>query len=213
MDAIEIGKILLTSAVTTIFTGILAFTYQKLFVERRLLEGVERLKAELQSARELESRQAAFAARQLEEFYAPMVGCLRKLRAKSDLRLEISKTSDVAWQEICERNPKPFIEHGRYFEPFQKSIEYDNKQLREEILPLYDEMLSVFTRKYWLANPATRQWYPELTAFVELWYRWLDASIPGEVIEKMDHKEETLGPLYKDLEDQPAILHEKLSEG
>jgi hypothetical protein len=212
IDWPEASKILLASIASALFTGIIAFSAQKLFIERRLLTSLEIFKTELQKAREHEARQFAFVERQLEEFYAPMIGCLRRIRAKSNVRLEIGKASDTAWQKICGEHPKPFFDHEKYFGPFQKSIEYDNKQLREEIIPLYEQMLSVFTQKYWLANLSTRQWYPELTAFVELWLRWLDRSIPAEVIQEMDYTEERLTPFYEDLENQLNELHKKLSD-
>ena len=211
IDWSEASKILLTSVATALFTGILAFAAQKLFIERRLLKSLELFRAELQRAREYETRQIRLAERQLEEFYAPMIGCLRRIRAKSDLQLKIDTASDIAWRKIYEEHPKPFLDHEKYFEPFHKTIEYNNKQLREEIIPLYDQMLSIFTQKYWLANASTRQWYPELTSFVELWHRWLDRSIPAEVIEEMNHTEAKLKPFYEDLEDQIEDLHQRLS--
>jgi len=212
IDWVEASKILLTALASAVFTGILAFAAQKWLIERPLMRNIELFKAEIQKARESEAREYNFAVRQLEEFYAPMIGCLRKIRANSDLRVEINKASDIAWRQICEEHPRPFLDHEKYFGPFQKSIEYNNKQLRDEIIPLYDRMLTVFTEKYWLANASTRQWYPELVTFVELWHRWLDSSIPAEVIQEMSHTEERLKPFYLDLESQLSGLHERLSE-
>jgi hypothetical protein len=211
VDWPEVSKILLTSIASALFTGILAFTAQKLFIERKLLKSLELFKAELQKVRDQEARQLSYVERQLEEFYSPMVGCLRKIKAKSNLRYEISQISDIAWREICEARPQPFLDHEKYFEPFHKTIEYDNKQLQDEIIPLYDQMLTIFTQKYWLAYPSTRQWYPQLTTFVELWNRWLNHSIPVEVIKKMDHSEVNLQPFYDDLEKQLNELHKKLA--
>lgn len=153
-----------------------------------------------------------FVERQLREFYSPMIGCLKKIKAKSELRFEISKASDPAWRKICDEHPKPFIDHEKYFEPFKKSIMNDNKQLREELIPLYDEMVSIFTKSFWLANSATREWYSELSRFVDLWHRWLEESIPAEVIQEMDHTEERLKPFYQDLENQLEKLQKELSD-
>lgn len=211
IDWPEASKILLTGLVSAFFTGILAFATQKLLIERPLLRSLEQFKAQLQETREQKNRQLAFVERQLEEFYSPMIGCLRKIRAKSQLRYEIDKVSETAWHNICERHPKPFLDHEKYFEPFQKTIEYNNKQLSEEIIPLYDQMVLIFTEKYSLANSSTRKWYSELSNFVELWHRWLDKSIPAEVIEDMSHSEERLKPFYDDLESQIENLQKKLS--
>jgi hypothetical protein len=152
-----------------------------------------------------------FIERQLREFYSPMIGCLKKIKAKSELRFEISKASDPAWRKICDEHPKLFIDHEKYFEPFKKSIMYDNKQLREELIPLYDEMVSIFTKNLWLVNSTTRKWYSELSVFVDLWHRWLEKSIPAEVIQKMNHTEKRLKPFYQDIENQLEKLQKELS--
>ncbi len=72
-------------------------------------------------------------------------------------------------------------------------------------------MVSIFTENLWLANPTTLIWYSELSRFVDLWHRWLDESIPVEVIEEMNHTEERLYPFYKELEDQIVILKLELT--
>ena len=213
IDWSEASKILLTGLASALFTGILAFAAQKHFIERPLLRSLELFKAELQKTREKETRQLAFIERQLEEFYSPMIGCLRKIQAKSQLRYEIDKASEVAWQKICEEHPKPFLDHEKYFEPFKKTIEYNNQQLRDEIIPLYDQMVSIFTDKYWLAIASTRRWYSELSAFIDLWYRWLDKSLPSEVVKEMGHTEAQLKPFYEDLENQLEELQKQLSGG
>lgn len=159
----------------------------------------------------MKQKRLEFVERQLREFYSPMIGCLKKIKAKSELRYEISKASDPAWQKICDEHPKPFTDHEKYFEPFRKSILHDNKQLREELIPLYDEMVSIFTENLWLVNSVTKKWYPELSRFVDLWHRWLDESIPAEVIQEMDHTEERLEPFYQDLENQLEELQKELS--
>jgi len=199
IDVPVASQILLTGLVSAFFTGILVFAFQKVF-ERWI-----------QRAIQTEARQIRFIERQLEEFYSPMMGCLRKIQAKSLLRLEIDKVSDVAWKEICERHPKPFLDHEKYFEPFMKAIRYNNKELREEIIPLYDEMLSIFTEKYWLANPSTRKWFSELSAFVGLWHRWLDESIPADVVREIGHNEDQLKPFYEDLKSYIDVLQKRLS--
>jgi hypothetical protein len=78
-------------------------------------------------------------------------------------------------------------------------IEYNNKQLREELLPLYDRMLQIFTEQYWLAEPATRAHYDELVRFVELWHRHFEKSLPTPVLVQLKHSEGALAPLYENL--------------
>ncbi len=78
-------------------------------------------------------------------------------------------------------------------------MEFENKKFTEEIYPLYIEMVTLFTDKFWLASRSTRKWYSEFCWFVGLWERHLDKSIPPEVIEKLDIKEKDLKPFYQNL--------------
>jgi hypothetical protein len=214
MPAIDIpvaSQIFFTALVSAVFTGIFVFIFQKVFVERWLLKNLELFKADLQRTIQNEARQLRFVERQMEEFYSPMIGCLKKIQAKSLLRVEIDRASEAAWREICAKHPQPFLDHEKYFEPFMKSIRYNNEELRKEILPLYDEMVTIFTEKYWLANSTTQQWFSELSAFASLWHRWLDESIPPEVVKEIGHNEDQLRPFYEDLQAQIAILHKRLS--
>lgn len=152
-----------------------------------------------------------FIERQLREFYSPLLGYQKEIRAKSELRLEISKAANEAWKEVCEKAPKPFLNHEKEFEAYKKIVEYNNEQLRNELLPLYRKMLSTFRDNYWLAEPETCKWYSELCDFVELWERWISSSIAAEVIKKVDRSEESLKPFYQELENRLDILRNKLS--
>jgi hypothetical protein len=42
------------------------------------------------------------------------------------------------------------------FPGFEKIIEYNNRQLAEEVVPLYRRMVEIFTGNMWLAEPSTR---------------------------------------------------------
>ncbi len=147
-----------------------------------------------------------FIERRIREFYSPMVGSIKRVRALSNLRLEISKAGEVAWQKICDNAPKPFLDHDKQFEPFKAIIDYDNSQLYDEILPAYDRMVSVFTENYWLADDDVRRYYGELRRFVELWHRFKARSLPYEVLKEIEHSEERLKPMYELLEKRLAEL-------
>lgn len=156
-------------------------------------------------------RRLDYVAKQLNEFYSPLLGYQKAIRAKGDLRNRISQAADEAWKEICANAPRPFEGHKERFEPFKKTIEYDNTQLRKELLPLYHQMLDIFRNNYWLAEPETRSWFTELSDFVELWDRWLADSIPPEVIEKLHHTEDRLQPFYGELETRLELLRGELA--
>jgi hypothetical protein len=208
------GQIFLTALTSSAFTAValagLGFLARSL-VERWFVRNLEKYKAELRAAQERRVRRLDFIERQLTEFYSPMVGCLQKIQAKRELRFEISKASDPAWKKIVAQHPQPFTDHEKYFEPFKRSIMYDNNELREEIIPLYDRMVSIFTQNLQLAESTTREWYSELYRFVDLWHRWLDESIPVEVIQEMDHTERRLEPFYQDLENHLEGLRQQLA--
>jgi hypothetical protein len=211
LDEAVVNQIILNGLVSAVLTGIIVFVIQKVLIETWVTKKLERFKADLQITILNETRKLEFIERQIEEFYSPMLGCLRKIQAKSLLRFEIEKVSEGTWKEICEKHPSPFLDHEKYFEPFMKTIRYNNDQLRKEIIPLYDEMVVIFTDKYWLATPSTRKWFSELSAFVDLWHRWFEETIPNEVIQQIGHNEDQLKPFYKELECQIDTLYKTLS--
>ena len=66
-------------------------------------------------------------------------------------------------------------------------------------------MLKHFTKHMWLAEASTRAYYKVLCAFVEIWNRHFDESLPGKVRSKLQHDESKLYPFYDDL--QPNFDH------
>lgn len=88
-------------------------------------------------ARERKQRQYDFARRQLEEFYSPFCALREEIRAKGEIRAQGS--SD-------ERTPT-----------LERSIEYDNEQLRREIIPTFKRMCGLFQDKLWLVEESTRK--------------------------------------------------------
>ncbi len=61
-------------------------------------------------------------------------------------------------------------------------------------------MQKIIKEKMGLALSETRNWYIELTNFIELWNRWEQKSIPVEVIKKLDHGEHVLNEFYEHIE-------------
>lgn len=152
-------------------------------------------------------RRSGFRERQLADFYAPLAGIRKQIRAKSELRLKISNAASTAWQDICRSYGKtPMLDHEERFAPFKKIIQYDNKQLETELIPMYREMLRIFTERYHLADADTRTYYSEFLEFVEIWNRSLAESLPGEVVELLGHDEEKVKPFYNHLEERVTEL-------
>lgn len=151
----------------------------------------------------------AFIQQQLSEFYSPIAGYRKRIRAKSEVREKVSSVANEAWKETCARDSEarqPMLNHDELYAPYGKIIEYDNNQLREELIPLYRKMLDVFTEKYWLADEDTRAYYQGFLEFIENWERYLSEALPGDVIRKLGHSENTVLPFYEHVEQKLSAL-------
>lgn len=172
----------------------------------------------LTGLRERSQRRLAFVEKQIKDFYSPMLGFRNEIRMRSELRVRIHDTANVVWKELCAEKRQISIDavqdltrtHGPQF---TKLIEYDNKQLQEELLPAYNQMAKLFRENLWLADPDTRSHYQHLIEFVGLWERWLANSMPGEVIQRLGHSEENLKPFYEHLREKHDALRTKIENG
>jgi len=72
-------------------------------------------------------------------------------------------------------------------------------------------MAAIFRDNYYLAEKRTRKFFRPLIEFVDIWDRWLDKSIPHEVVEELGHGEKPLHPFYEDLEKTHDELRNKLA--
>jgi hypothetical protein len=156
-------------------------------------------------------RQQRLLQQKLAEFYGPLLALRSRIKAKSELRLKISQLAGEEWPKLIAAAREIAVERGIQVEKerwpqYEKIMEYESKQLREEILPAYREMVGLFISKMHLAEPATRGHLSELINFVEVWDRWMDGSLPKEILPRLDHSEKRLYPLYEDLEKQFAAL-------
>lgn len=159
-------------------------------------------------------RRLGFVERQLTEFYAPLTGLRKQIRAKSELRLKISQAADGAWRDICNSyGGQPVHDHEARLAPFKEIIDYENDQLKNELVPMYRQMLALFTERYHLADVETRTYYEGFLEFVELWNRWLIDSIPREVIQRLDHREDKVKLFYDHLEAKIVELQEQIAKG
>ena len=172
----------------------------------------------LTGRRERSQRRLAFVEEQLKDFYSPILGLRREIRMRSELRVRIHDTAGTVWRELCEEKRQISVDALGEFSiargpEFEKLIEYDNKQLQEELLPAYRQMVKLFRENLWLADVDTREHYQRLIEFVDLWDRWIAKSIPGEVIERLDHSEENLKPFYDHLQQRHDALRSKIEQG
>jgi hypothetical protein len=170
----------------------------------------------LASRREQRKRQLEFLDKQLSEFYSPMLGLRSEISAHSALRVRLQSEAGAAWQALSAA-AAPSSEAQRLtadrFPQFQALIECDNNKLREKLMPAYRKMLDVFRNGLWLAEADTRKHYPALVEFVDIWERWLDGSLPDEVVGRIGHTEENLSQFYDDLQTQHDRLRKLVANG
>ena len=172
----------------------------------------------LMGRREKHQRRLAFVEKQLKDFYSPMLGLRNEISMRSNLRVRIHDIADTVWRELCAQAREVSLEAlGELSKTrgpeFTSLIEYDNSQLRKELIPAYQQMAKLFRDNYWLAHPETRAHYQELIEFVELWERWLAKSIPAEVIQRLEHTEDRLKPFYAHLEKKYDLLRSSIESG
>lgn len=172
----------------------------------------------LSGKRERERRRHSFIERQLREFYSPLLSIRNEIRMRSELRERIRSVANAEWQEMCRKKEEIGVEalqkltkeRGKQFDDI---IEYDNKQLKEELIPAYRQMVCVFRDNFWLAEAETKTYFEKLIEFVEIWDRWLEKSLPGEVLDALDHNEKSLFPFYDHLLKKQTELRNKLKKG
>jgi len=153
-----------------------------------------------------EEKRLEFIEKQLKEFYSPLLGRRKLIRAKSEFRLKIETISGRQWKENAQKG----IEQST--ESVDKEIEYNNNQLNSEFLPMYREMLTIFKDNYWLAEPETKNFYNELVEYVEGWNRWKAKGVTAETMKEVGHSEEKLKPFYEELDKRTDILRDELSK-
>jgi hypothetical protein len=156
-----------------------------------------------------------FRRQQLHQFYGPLAAMRTQVQILSELRVRVARESDVAWRENVSGATREAIERFRAESGpgFKRIIDDDNAQLIKVQLPIYDHMVELFVSQYWLAEPSTREHLPALIEFVELWRRWQANALPAEVLERLDHREEKVHPLYGDVVMHLDRLRTELASG
>lgn len=158
-------------------------------------------------------RQNARIHEQLLEFYSPLRAIRTEIQAKSELRSKLHSTSNALWQSkfVGVNDPQAKAQIQQEDWPrYEQLAQYSDEQLKNELLPLYRSMLQRFSTHMGLAELSTLDHYPALVKFVEIWNRFLQNSIPPEVINAIGHSEEMLIPLYEDIEQNFKSLNARL---
>jgi hypothetical protein len=168
------------------------------------------------SKRERARRAHEFVARQLSEFYSPLLALRSEMAALNDLEWRIAASENKEWQELCahyktvEGLQRLMDARG---DDFVKYIDYNNRRLREHVLPAYRQMIALFRERRWLAQASTVEHLPALLEFVDIWDRSLSKTITRETLAALNHTEKSLDGLWEDLEKTHEELRLKLAEG
>ena len=144
-------------------------------------------------------RRADFLEHQLRDFYSPLLSLRDQILAKSQLREKILS--------VARKDSR--IEGDQ----FARLIQHDTDHFVQEIFPDYQTMLTILRNNYWLAKAETRSYFSAFFEFVEIWNRWLNRTIPAEVVSVVGHSEESLQPFYEHLRSEHDELQTRLSRG
>ncbi len=173
----------------------------------------------LTARRERAHRRYSFREKQLQDFYSPLLGLRAEIRERSEQRKNIHAVADSEWQRLCAEarqrsDPEDLLRLQRSrWKEFEAVIDYDDRQLAQELVSAYRKMLSTFRDNLWLAEPETRPHFDDLLKYLDIWERWLAKSIPVEVVQAMGHTEESLKPFYEHIERKHDELRDHLSKG
>ena len=172
----------------------------------------------LTSKREQAQRKLKFIEDQLSLFYSPLWGIKNTIHRNAELRETLQEIGQEQWALLCTETEalSPEEKQKITFEKwpkFKKLLEYDDQKFEEELFPLYQEMLECFRKNYWLADEETRNFYPTLLQYVDVWNRNLKDALPYEVWKSLDHKESHLLAFYEHLEAKHNELSEMLRSG
>jgi hypothetical protein len=158
-------------------------------------------------------RRSARIREQLDKFYAPLLGMRMQILAKSEVRQKVSGIAGAAWASLFAKADDPEarkkIDSERW-PAFEELIEYSEQHMREELVPLYRQMVALFADNMQFAEDSTRKHFGTLVEFTELWNRALQNPIPPEVLSSLNHSEKALYPFYEDLETQFRKLRKQV---
>jgi hypothetical protein len=126
-----------------------------------------------------------------------------------DLGLRISQIPAEQWPKKGSgvRDPEDIEKIRRPELPaYERDIEYDNRERKEEVLPGIRETYRIFFENMYLAKPSTGSQVAELVNFIEV-----QESLAARVLLRLDHSEAQLHPFHEDLEKRFASLQREVA--
>ncbi len=111
---------------------------------------------------------------QLRDFYAPIRGYLERI-IQTEAASKKNRHDSYAASRVPRRTSLAGAVNAARHD--QDLFDYDRAVFINEVLPLYKEMLEVFTKNYYLADANTTKEYPELIKFVDKWTRYAGGGL------------------------------------
>jgi hypothetical protein len=155
------------------------------------------------NSRERTARTDAFRRQQLEQFYGPLLAMRKEILARSELRVKLQQAIDEGHiEDMLLAGPgKTEAASDTHVPAIMKNIQDENATFRE-LLIRYRQMIDVFREKMWLAETRTREYFPGLIEFVDVWDRILDGRLQRNIAPAIGHTESNLKPFYEHLEQE-----------
>lgn len=154
----------------------------------------------LSNRRDRKKWQLDFIDKQLRLLYSPLFALRKEIRILSENRQKIVGV----WDEVSK---EPYRDHATNKDQALRMVDYNNKQLKDTLMPQYRKMVSTLKENLWLAEPETVDAMGGLINFVDLWDRYFDKSIDGDVANRVGANEESIKPFYAHIE----AVHKRLS--
>ena len=143
----------------------------------------------------------SFKRQQLDYFYAPVLSKLDSIRALGKAGLEVRNA-------ILEAELRPPREDT------ENTVAYDNRTLRNRILPTYEEIRDLYEAHRALVEPSTASLYDDLVAFIDLWTRIGDHKLSFETLHELQERGVARDPQEKirsDVEEHLFRLRQELA--
>jgi hypothetical protein len=166
--------------------------------------------------RERAARSAQFKRQQLEEFYGPLLALHKEIRARRELRVKLQEAIDKQHFDAMMRGGMAGGPRGvaaasdDHVATIVTNVQDENTTFRDVLMPRYRDMVSKFREKMWLAEPQTRQFFPPLLEFVDVWAKILADKLPRSIAPAIGHTEANLKPFYEHLESVHDQLRSEL---
>jgi len=146
--------------------------------------------------REREKRRTDFMARQLTEFYGPLLS----LRVQIQVYYELLKRMNLAADRFEKAKTSGASSTGEGLPEQMPVSEDDIPKLNEKLFPLYRKMIDIFQNNMFVADPESHLYFPALVTYVDSWERGLRDAVPGHAWIVVGQSEGHLKPLYNHLE-------------